>query len=86
MAIITVTLKDPDTMYDAVQDHVDEELKASNLPEDEQELVKDARVEKYSDILSPFFEYGEYLTVEFDTDTKTARVVPSSELEKARNA
>jgi len=85
MAIISVTLKDPDTMYDAVQDHVDEELKASNLPEDEQELVKDARVEKYTDIIGDFFEYGEYLTVEFDTEAKTARVVSSAELEKARN-
>lgn len=84
MAIITVTLKDPDTMYDAVQDHVDEELKASNLPEDEQELVKDARVEKYSEILGNFFEYGEYLTVEFNTEAKTARVVSATELEKRR--
>lgn len=79
MPKIKVTLKDPDTMYDAVQDFVDEELKASNLPEDEQEAVKDLRVEKYSEAVGKFFEYGEYLTVEIDTDAKTARVVPVGE-------
>ena len=31
-------------------------------------------------LASMFFEYDEYVTLEFDTVTKTARVVPVSEI------
>ena len=40
MAKIKIQLKDPDTLYDAVQEFVAEELKNSGLPEDEQDLLK----------------------------------------------
>lgn len=82
MAIIRVTLKDPDTMYDAVQEYVEEELKKSDLPEDEQEAVKELREEKYREACYVFFEYGEYLTIDIDTDKQTATVIPVRELNK----
>lgn len=82
MANIKVTLKDPDTLYDAIQDFVDQELKESGLPEDEQDLLKEARVEKYNDACSIYFQYGEYVTIEIDTETSKARVIPWGELEK----
>ena len=85
MAKIRVTMKDPDSLYDAVQEHVEEELKNSGLPEDEQEILQEARQEKYNEIAGKFFEYGEYLTVEIDTETQEARVVSASELYKERN-
>lgn len=85
MPKISITLKDTDAMYEAIQDHVTEELKASELAEDEQDAIRELRVEKYSEIIGKFFEYSEYLTVEVDTDSETARVVTASELYKARN-
>lgn len=85
MAIITVTMKDTDALYDAIQEKVQDELKTSGLPEDEQELLQEARQEKYSDALDKFFEYSEYVTLEFDTEARTGRIVTKAELEKARN-
>lgn len=82
MAKIRVTLKDPDVLYDAIQEFVDDELKKSGLPEDEQDLLKEARVEKYNDACSIYFEYGEYVTIEIDTETSKARVIPWGELNK----
>lgn len=75
--IFKVTMKDPDTLYDAINDALDEELQ--DMPQDEAEVVRDIRMEKAQDIASEWFEYGEYLTVEIDTDAKTIRVVPLGE-------
>ncbi len=75
-----VTMKDPDTLYDAITDAVEEQLKSSEMPEDEQEAVHDLRVQKTKEIADEWFEYGEYLTVEIDTDTRTIRVVPANQL------
>ena len=58
---------------------VDEELKNSGLAEDEQEAVRELRVEKALDVAGEWWEYGEYITVEFDTEARTARVVPVDE-------
>lgn len=76
---VTVYIKDPDVLQDAVVEAVEEELKNSDLPEDEQEAVKDIRVEKALSVAGTWWEYGEYITVEFDTETKEARVVPLGE-------
>jgi hypothetical protein len=35
----------------------------------------------YAKMISKFLEYGEYATIEFDTDTETARLVSVLELE-----
>ena len=72
---IKVTMKDPDTMHDAVQDAVKEEVKAMGLPEDESESLIELRTNKVGEKMAKWFEYGEYLTVEFDTDAMTATVL-----------
>lgn len=77
MPKIKVTMKDPDVLYDAVEEQVESELEG--MPDDEAEAVRDLRVEKYQEVASTWFEYGEYLTIEIDTDAKTARVVPVGE-------
>lgn len=82
MPKIQITLKDPDTLYDAVSDFVTQELANSGLPEDEQELLRETREEKYRDVCSIYFQYGEYVTIEIDTETSKARVVPWGEKEK----
>lgn len=77
--IFKVTMKDPDVLYDAICDGLDEELK--DMDEDEAEAVRDIRHEKLQELASKWFEYGEYLTVEIDTDQATIRVVPVGEQE-----
>lgn len=70
-----ITMKDPDGYSDSVQEAVRDSLKDSGLDEDELELVEEKRREKFSEVLSKWFEYGEYLTVEVDLEKKTIRVV-----------
>jgi hypothetical protein len=72
---IKVTMKDPDTMYDAVQDAVKEEVEMLNLPKDEYDALIELRADKEREKLSKWFRYSEYLSVEFDTETMTATVL-----------
>lgn len=71
----TVTMKDPDTLYDAITDAV-----IDNLPsiedEEERSAVSEIKEEKAREVCKKWFEYGEYLTVEIDTEAETATVVP----------
>lgn len=75
--IFQVTMKDPDVLYDAINEALDEELK--DWDEDEADAVREIRHEKLSEMAGKWFEYGEYLTVEIDTDKQTIRVVPTGE-------
>jgi hypothetical protein len=70
-----VTMKDPDTMHDAVADAVSEDVR-SIADEDERVSVKEVRNDKIRKLCSKWFKYGEYLTVEIDTDAGTCTVVP----------
>jgi len=45
-----VTMKDPDTLYDAIVDAVREEVRTMNLDKEETEMLVESRHEKISDI------------------------------------
>lgn len=70
-----VQMKDPDTLHDSIRIAVEEQVGYLNLPLDEAEVLCEKRREKIADICSRWFRYGEYLTVEIDTDAKTCTVV-----------
>jgi hypothetical protein len=70
-----VTMKDPDALDDPIDDAVKEAPDLANLPEDEREILQEHRKVSLREIASRWFEYGEYLTVEIDTDAKTCTVV-----------
>lgn len=73
-----VQMKDPDTLHDAIQEAVEAQIKEIGITdEDEIEALSEKRREKVGEICDAWFRYGEYLTVEIDTDTKTCVVVPS---------
>lgn len=75
---IKITMKNPDTMHDAVVDAVTAGVYALvGLSESEQESMIDLRVEAEEEKLKKWFKYGEYLTVECDTETGTATVLPA---------
>lgn len=78
---ILITLKDPDTLYDAVNEAL-ETLTIDNVSDEELELIKEERAEKYRELASEWFEYGEYVNLELDTELKTMRVIPLKELNK----
>lgn len=77
-----VYMKDTDVLHDGIEEALDEDLKKSGLPDDEQEALREIRFEKAQDVASKWFQYGEYLMVEIDTDKETIRVVPVSEQEE----
>lgn len=74
---ITVTMKDPDVLHNAVLDAVEADVAALPLESEERDAVAEMRREKVLSICESWFRYGEYLTVEIDTDERTCIVVPA---------
>jgi hypothetical protein len=75
---IRVTLKDPDTLGDAITEAVQQSLLDRGLSLKERALLQgDAVAEISGPITDKWMAYGEYLTVEFDTDAATATVIPN---------
>ena len=73
----TVSMKDPDTLHDSIREAVAREVKDLGLDVAESNAVAELRHEKVSDLCSKWFEYGEYLRVEIDTEAGTCTVVGS---------
>lgn len=72
----TVSMKDPDTLIDAIEDAVKGDGNAmEGLDADEREVVIERRKDKVANLCGKWFRYGEVLTVEIDTDAKTCTVV-----------
>ena len=73
-----VTLKDPDGIYDSLDEAAKDEAKRlvelcdGLLTVDD---VKDKVREKIDVAVRGFFEHGDYVHIEIDTDAKTATVV-----------
>jgi hypothetical protein len=61
----TITMKDPDYSTQGL----------------ERSLCKStAELSKATALRDSFLEFGEYVTIEFDSETRTARVIPCAEL------
>jgi len=74
---IRITMKDPDCEYGPVEDAVKAELESvPGLSKDEREALMETRCESARAKLDKWMKYGEYLTVEFDTEAGTATVIP----------
>lgn len=73
----TVTLKDPDCLSECIRDAVMAEVVNLDLSTDaERDAVAEIREAAVRDVCAKWFEYGEYLEVEIDTDAETATVKP----------
>lgn len=72
---IKVHMKDPDTLQDAIMDAL-MDVAIEGVNEDEMATVREARFDKVQSLASRWFKYGEYLTVEIDTEAETCTVVP----------
>lgn len=71
---VTVTMKDPDVLRDAIEDAVRETLNGI-ADKDEQAAILEVRCDKVAEIAAKWFMYGEYLSVEIDTDKETITVL-----------
>lgn len=71
-----VTMKDPDTLWDAIQDAVRNDQSINAADDEELKMVREHRIERAMNASGRWFRYGEYLTVEIDTDAETCTVIP----------
>lgn len=74
---VQITFKDPDALQDCINDAV-QDLEVEGITESELEAVREKRGEKIKDLCQRWFKWGEYLTVEIDTETETIAVVPNN--------
>lgn len=75
-----ITMKDPDGVYDCIHDAAKEWAgQVTGVDEDEREGLVESKHEKLQEICKAWFEYGEYLTVEIDTETRTIAVKPRNQ-------
>jgi hypothetical protein len=73
-------MKNPDCVSDAIDNAIEkeiEELKSFGKPLDEDDLndLRENHKEKLEEFLQQWIECSEYITIEFDTDENTAKVV-----------
>ena len=74
---IRITLKDPDGVWDSVADAAKESVATTiGLSNDERLSLLETRRASINKALLPWIKYGEYVTIEIDTDAKTATVIP----------
>lgn len=66
---LRVTMKSPDALTDAIRDAIRQYH--GEADDGEREQIFDEAYEA----ASPWFQYGEYLTVEIDTDTGSAHII-----------
>ena len=71
----TITMKDPDGVYESIQDAIGG-IRVGGLDADELSDVRERRAEKVHKLCGRWFEYGEYLRVEVDTEAETCTVLP----------
>lgn len=69
-----ITLKDPDGVYEGIREAARASLPLGLEPDELEELI-DGRHKKLSAFSRPWIKYGEYVTIEFDTESNTAVVV-----------
>jgi hypothetical protein len=73
---LRLTLKDPDGVYEMIQEAAENQVEQiEGLNDDEKESLIESRREKISEQLQKWIEYGEYVHIEFDLETKTATVL-----------
>lgn len=71
-----VTLKDPDGVYDSLDDAAKESAReVACINDGERKLIEEARRNAMSQFIDRWMSYSEYATIEFDTDAGTATLV-----------
>ena len=72
---IEIHLKDPDALIEAFNNGVEEMEHPVGLSYEEYSDLKDSRAEKWREECGDkYFEYGEYITLIYDTETQGIKV------------
>jgi len=70
-----VTMKTPDALECAIKSELEYMEPPEEYADDEKECYKEDQEQIALSVAKKWFEYGEYITVEIDTETKTCIVV-----------
>lgn len=71
---VTITFKDPDGVHECVREDVMESI-PSGLTDTEAGDLLETRTEAAHNALKQWIQWKEYITIEFDTEAGTARVL-----------
>lgn len=80
MTKFRITFKDPDGVYEDIRDEVQRQLEPfdTRLDEEEIDTLADERTASLHQFLETWIRFQEYITIEFDTEAKTATVVKNA--------
>ena len=71
-----VTFKDPEGPYDCIRDAAKASAaEVEGIDEEERDALEEHRADQMRKFSGKWLAYGEYVTIEFDTDAGTAVVV-----------
>lgn len=74
---IKITLKDPDGVYESIKEAAETSVSAvDGLSKKEREELAETRAEQIKEDCGKWVEWGEYVTIEIDTEAGTATVCP----------
>jgi hypothetical protein len=71
----TLTFKDPDGPSECLREAVTESIPDAITDPEEIEMLVDFGTDKLREFIEPWVQWGEYVSIEFDTEAKTATVV-----------
>lgn len=71
-----IDLKDTDGVWDGVTEAVKKQLPSGLTFAEEKQMIRDRRALVFEEI-EEWVKHQEYITIEFDTDARTATVVPN---------
>lgn len=72
---VRLTLKDPDGVYECVKAAIEETI-PDGLSKDEEADLIESRMEDAQEKMRKWVQYKEYVTVEIDTESGEAVVIP----------
>jgi hypothetical protein len=72
---IKITLKDPDGVFESIKDAAESSMQNTEVLDlDEIAEIIESRQAKLAEQCATWIKYGEYVTIEIDTDTGSAIV------------
>lgn len=74
---VIVTFKDPDGVHESLRNACEESVEDLDISEDEKRDLAESREDQLNEDLSTWIKYDEYVSIEFDTEKKTATVLKS---------
>jgi hypothetical protein len=72
-----ITFKDPDGVSDKLMELAENSIDAADISDRAKEVAIENKIEDFKRFLRTWITYSEYVTIEFDTEANTARVVES---------